>query len=55
MEYKTLAVTKYGAKWVNDADRYDICFDCSGMKEAVAYLLSNCFFLPSVIHFFVKL
>jgi len=44
MEYKTLAVTKYGAKWVNDADRYDICFDCSGMKEAVAYLLSNCFF-----------
>ena len=41
---KCLAITRYGAKWTSDSDIYDIWFDCTKMKAAVAYLLDNCFF-----------
>ena len=41
---KFIAITKYGAKWVEDNSNYDICFDVGKMKEAVSYVLNNCYF-----------
>ena len=43
-ENKYIGINKYGAKWIKDAERYKSYFDKQGIKNAVSYLLDNCFF-----------
>ena len=42
--HKFVTITKYGARWTKDKSEHNISFDIKMMKDAVAYLLSNCFF-----------
>ena len=39
-----IGVTDYGSHWVNDHSKYTIWFDRKRIKDAVSYLLSNCYF-----------
>ena len=41
---KYIVVTKSGARWSKEHKDSVLCFDKGKMKEAVKYLLSNCFF-----------
>ena len=39
-----IAVTKFGAQWVNDTKGFNLLFDKQKVKEAVKFLMSNCYF-----------
>ena len=39
-----ISVTKYGARWVKDSSRCKLVFSKDKVKEAVAYLLDQCYF-----------
>ena len=39
-----VAVTKFGAKWVTNPSKYTLTFDKTKMKNAVKYLMDNCYF-----------
>ena len=39
-----VAVTSHGAHWISRPDKRKICFSKTSFKEAVKYLMSNCFF-----------
>ena len=41
---KFVAITSQGAKWVDNPQNYNICFNKCSIKKAVIYLLQNCFF-----------
>ena len=41
---KYIVIKPYGAKWVKEHRNNQICFNKQKIKEAVTYLLSNCYF-----------
>ena len=41
---KYIAITKYGATWVNNAKKCNISFDKNSLKLAISYLQDQCFF-----------
>ena len=41
---KYIGINRYGARWVKDPNKYPAYFDKKMIKEAVSYLLDNCFF-----------
>ena len=46
-ECKYITVNNYGARWVNDIKNNVICLNKQQIKDAVAYLLFNCYFTVS--------
>ena len=44
-EKNHIGVSIYGAKWVNDPSKYIISFDKQRIKDGVAFLLDNCYFI----------
>ena len=42
--HKYVTISKYGARWSKDRTNSRLCFDKQKLKNAVSYLLSNCFF-----------
>ena len=46
-----LSVTKSGARWVTQESTKGITFTKDSFKEAVKYLMNNCFFYPWRAHF----
>ena len=46
-----IAVSKYGAHWVTRPDKNKICFSKSSFKQAVRYLMNNCFFTVGTLLF----
>ena len=41
---KYVTISKFGARWSKDPTDSNLCFDKQKMKDAVKFLLSNCFF-----------
>ena len=39
-----IAITRFGARWVKDKSKYNIWFDKQKLKDAVTYLMENCYF-----------
>ena len=42
--HKYVTISKYGARWSKDRTNSRLCFDKQKLKNAISYLLSNCFF-----------
>ena len=43
-ENKFIQINKFGARWIREVNNNRICFSKQQMKDAVSYLLSNCYF-----------
>ena len=43
-ENKFIAITKFGARWVTDQSKYNLVFNKKKIKDALRYLMNNCFF-----------
>ena len=43
-ENKFIKINKFGARCIREVNNNRICFSKQQMKDAVSYLLSNCFF-----------
>ena len=41
---KFVALTRFGASWVDNPSNYETTFNRQGVKDAVEFLMSNCFF-----------
>ena len=41
-ENKFIQINKFGAHWIREVDNNRICFSKQQMKDAVSYLLCNC-------------
>ena len=41
---KYIAISKYGATWVNNTKKHVISFDKKSLKIAISYLQDQCFF-----------
>ena len=50
-ECKYITVNNYGARWVKNIKDNVICLNKQQIKDAVAYLLLNCYFTVSPIIF----
>ena len=43
-EHKFVTISKFGARWSNEASDHKICFNKQKMTDAVLYLLPNSLF-----------
>ena len=44
IEHKFVTISKYGAHWSKNQTNSKLCFDKQKLKDAIKYLLSNCYF-----------
>jgi len=46
-----IGITKFGASWTNNKDKYNVTFNKTSLKLAINYLLDNCFFTMGTMCF----
>ena len=49
---KFMTISKFGGRWSKEPSDHEICFNKHNMKDAISYLLSNCFFTIGLKNFY---